>query len=98
MPIETLNISFESTQNTQYGTKITCTEAREKSYGDFKNVTNIEVWHWKLLTWEGLQETIFTMLFASKGFSVDLTRDYQHMAANQEDSRQSVTRDMAKEQ
>ena len=31
MPIETFNISFESTQNKQqYGTKITCTEVRGK--------------------------------------------------------------------
>ena len=28
MLIETFNISFESTQNKQYGTKITCTEVR----------------------------------------------------------------------
>ena len=31
------DISFESTQNKQqYGTKIICTEVREKSYGDYK--------------------------------------------------------------
>ena len=31
VPIETFNISFESTQNKQhYGTKITCTEVRKK--------------------------------------------------------------------
>ena len=31
MPIETFNISFKNTQNKQqYGTKITCTEGREK--------------------------------------------------------------------
>ena len=34
VPIETFNISFESTQNKQqYGTKITSTE-EEKSHGD----------------------------------------------------------------
>ena len=39
MPIETFNISFESTQNKQQdGTKITCTEIRGGggSYGDKK--------------------------------------------------------------
>ena len=31
VPIETFNISFESTQNKQqHGTKITCTEVRKK--------------------------------------------------------------------
>ena len=31
MPIETINISFESTQNMQqYGNKITCTQVRKK--------------------------------------------------------------------
>ena len=31
VPIETFNISFESTQNMQpYGTKITCTEVKKK--------------------------------------------------------------------
>ena len=38
VPIETFNISLESTQNKQqYDTKITCTEVRGKSYGYFKN-------------------------------------------------------------
>ena len=35
VPIETFNISFESTQNKQqYGTRITCTDVKGKSYGD----------------------------------------------------------------
>ena len=37
MPIETVNISFKSTQNEQqYCTKITSTEVRRKSYREFK--------------------------------------------------------------
>ena len=51
MPIETFNLSFESTQNKQqYDTKITSTEVRggggggeggDKVYGDFKNVLQL---------------------------------------------------------
>ena len=41
MPIETFNISLESTQNKeQYGTKITCTEVR-KSTGLPEIVTTV---------------------------------------------------------
>ena len=41
MPVETFNISFESTQHKQqYGSKITCTERDEnKGYGFEKIVT-----------------------------------------------------------
>ena len=42
VPIETFNISFESTQNKQqYGTKITCTEARTKVMVVRRNVIQL---------------------------------------------------------
>ena len=44
MPIETFNISFESTRNKQqYGTNITSTEVNKKDVAVKKNVTTFSV-------------------------------------------------------
>ena len=44
--IEIFNISFKSTQNKQqYGTKITCTEIKDKkNYGELKFDLKMRVW------------------------------------------------------